>query len=172
MCFDAVRLNSSWGYGKQIEEENIGRKYIQNTTGKILVNICTYVTLYDILYIFYRILSTIIFYCIALYHITLQGVLTDVNLDYSIACLFFFAVELRIFRPPQGTRGFENLTAIDCSKCLPTCHNSRYALDYSYADDGNLYAKNCGGYLDVFYKDLSAIKYRQEMAFDFMDLVG
>lgn len=135
---------------------------------KILLNICAYVTLYDILYIFYSILRKTILHCIALY----QGVPTDVNLDYSIACLLFFAVELRIFRPPKGTRGFENLTAIDCSKCLPTCHNSRYALDYSYADDGNSYAKNCGGYLDVFYKDLSAIKYRQEMAFDFMDLVG
>lgn len=117
-------------------------------------------------------LSYITYIVTALYYIILKVVLTDVKLDYSTACLLFFAVELRIFRPPKGTRGFENLTAIDCSKCLPTCHNSRYALDYSYADDSNKYAKNCGGYLDVFYKDLSAIKYRQEMAFDFMDLVG
>jgi hypothetical protein len=89
-----------------------------------------------------------------------------------IACLLFCAVELRIFRPPTGTRGFENLTAIDCSNCLPTCHNSRYALDFSYDDDSNSYARNSGGYFDVFYKDLSAIKYRQQLAFDFMDLVG
>jgi hypothetical protein len=101
-----------------------------------------------------------------------QGAPTAVVQRHSLSCLLFFAVEIRIFRPPKGTRGFENLTAIDCSSCLPTCHNSRYALDYSYAEDSNMYAKNCGGYLDVFYKDLTAIKYRQQLAFDFMDLVG
>jgi hypothetical protein len=86
--------------------------------------------------------------------------------------LLFCAVELRTFRPPKGTRGFENVTSIDCSTCLPTCHSSRYALHYSYTDDDNPYAKDSGGYLDVFYKELSAIKYRQQLAFDFMDLVG
>ena len=114
-------------------------------------------------------------YFIALHYITLQAALTDVNLDHSIVCLLFCVDELRIFRPPNGTRGFEQLTAIDCidcSKCLPTCHSRRYARDYSYADDSNGHAKNGGGYLNVFYKDLSAIKYRQELAFDFMDLVG
>jgi len=39
-------------------------------TEKILVNICTYATLKDNIYILYRILGTIIFYCIALYHTT------------------------------------------------------------------------------------------------------
>jgi len=111
-------------------------------------------------------------YFIALHYIILQAALTDVNLDYSIVCLLFYAVELRIFRPPNGTRGFEQLTTIDCSECLPTCHSRRYALDYSYADDSNSDAKNSCGYLNVFYKDLGAIKFRQELAFDFMDLVG
>jgi len=111
-------------------------------------------------------------YFIALHYIILQAALTDVNLDHSIVCLLFCVDELRIFRPPKGMRGFEQLTTIDCSECLPTCHNRRYALDYSYADDSNRHAKNGGGYLNVFYKDLGAIKYRQELAFDFMDLVG
>jgi hypothetical protein len=82
------------------------------------------------------------------------------------------AVELRIFKPPNGVPGFENLTAIDCAKCLPTCHNSRYELQYFYDEDSNSYAKGSGGYLDVFYKELGAIKYRQQLAFDIMDLVG
>jgi hypothetical protein len=86
--------------------------------------------------------------------------------------LLFFADDLRIFRPPNGTRGFEDLRAIDCSQCLPTCHNSRYAIHYSYADDTAPAARSFGGYLDVFYKDLGAVKYRQEVAFDFMDLIG
>lgn len=115
-------------------------------------------------------LRTIILFRIVLYHTTRCTNRRQPN--HSIAYFLFFVVELRIFKPPKGTRGFENLTAIDCSKCLPTCHNNRYALDYSYADDSNLKAHNCGGYLDVFYKELSAIKYRQELAFDFMDLVG
>lgn len=112
-----------------------------------------------VLYITY-----IMLYCIALYSTRLQGVLT--------AVVLYSAVEIRVFRPPKGARGIEHLTAIDCSSCLPTCHNSRYALDYSYADDSNPNARNCGGYLDVFYKDLTAIKYRQQLAFDLMDLVG
>jgi hypothetical protein len=86
--------------------------------------------------------------------------------------VLFCAVQLRIFRPPKGARGFENVTAIDCANCLPTCHNSRYDLHYAYSDDGNSYAKDSGGYLDVFYKELSAVKYRQQLAFDIMDLVG
>jgi hypothetical protein len=86
--------------------------------------------------------------------------------------LLFRVGELRIFRPPNGTRGFEQLRAIDCSECLPTCHSRRFALDYSYADDSQSLSKNGGGYLSVFYKELGAIKYRQELAFDFMDLVG
>ncbi|KAJ4439332.1 hypothetical protein ANN_07454, partial [Periplaneta americana] len=87
-------------------------------------------------------------------------------------CLSNHNVELRIFKPPPGTRGFENLTAIDCSSCLPTCHSSRYSLDYSYADDANPEAKTSGAYLDVYYKQMAAIKYHQQLAFDFMDLVG
>jgi hypothetical protein len=61
---------------------------------------------------------------------------------------------------------------MDCAYCLPTCHDSRYEVHYGYSDDGNPYAKRCGGYLDVFYKELSAIKYHQQVAFDIMDLVG
>ena len=81
MCFDGVRLNSSRGYGNEIEEEIIGRKYIQSTIEKMLVNTCTYVTLYDILYIFYRILSAIIFYCIALWG-------TDRRQPWLFNCMF------------------------------------------------------------------------------------
>ena len=61
---------------------------------------------------------------------------------------------------------------MNCSECLPTCHNSRYAIDYSLVDDNDWFTKNSSGYLDVFYKDLTAVKYRQELAFDLMDLVG
>ena len=86
--------------------------------------------------------------------------------------MLFYAGELRIFRPPKGTPGFEGLTALDCSNCLPTCHNSRYAIDYSLVDDSHPYAKESSGYLDVFYKELSAVKFHQELAFDLMDLVG
>ncbi|PSN57595.1 hypothetical protein C0J52_00502 [Blattella germanica] len=88
---------------------------------------------------------------------------------------YFFSglsVELRIFRPPHGARGFEEVDAIDCGKCLPTCHNTLYSLDYSFTADGNPYASNQAAYLDVYYRDLGAIKYQQRLSFDFMDLVG
>ncbi|PNF23366.1 hypothetical protein B7P43_G13171, partial [Cryptotermes secundus] len=97
------------------------------------------------------------------------------NIARFCGCLpYFFSalIELRIIKPPKGAPGFENITAIDCADCLPTCHDNRYDIHYSYKDDGNPYAKGSGGYLDVFYKDVSAIKYRQQLAFDVMDLVG
>jgi hypothetical protein len=77
-----------------------------------------------------------------------------------------------MFIPPNGTRGSDGLTPIKCSKCLPTCHNSRYAIDYSLVDDSHWPTTESNVYLDVFYKELSAVKFRQELAFDLMDLVG
>jgi hypothetical protein len=92
--------------------------------------------------------------------------------NHSLVCLLFSAEQLRIVTPPKRGPGYENVSTIDCPECLPTCDSIQYDLKFSYTDTIHLYAANTGGYLEVSYKDLSAIKYRQQLAFDFMDLTG
>ncbi|KAJ4439333.1 hypothetical protein ANN_07455 [Periplaneta americana] len=60
----------------------------------------------------------------------------------------------------------------NCSNCLPTCHDSTYLMDYDTVPDSNSFTKDGSGHIDVFYKDLGAIKYRRERAFTFMQLIG
>ena len=68
--------------------------------------------------------------------------------------------------------GFDDLNGIDCSHCLPTCQDIRRSQDFIYSSENLPETNNYAIYLDIYYKETGAVKYSQQLAFDFMDLVG
>ena len=87
-----------------------------------------------------------------------------------------FSDYIRVFNPPNGghiLQGKYKTKVINCTECLPTCHESKYNVDYDPIPNNDWRAQMGGDiHLDVFYKDLGAIKYRRERAFTLMNLVG
>ncbi|KAJ9579994.1 hypothetical protein L9F63_004377, partial [Diploptera punctata] len=79
--------------------------------------------------------------------------------------------QLKINKPPMDILGYDDLDAIDCSHCIPTCQDIRRSQDYIDNPNNYLHSSNYGIYLDIYYKETGAVKYYQDLAFDFMDLV-
>ena len=82
---------------------------------------------------------------------------------------------MRAFNPPNGIHIYEpelESHLLNCSECLPTCHEVKFDINYDTIPDTNPYTKQGIAHLDVFYKDLGAIKYRREEAFSLMQLIG
>ncbi|GLH01456.1 Pickpocket protein 28 [Gryllus bimaculatus] len=99
----------------------------------------------------------------------------------QIACLSKHSADLRFYRPPERMRGVEGRLreriwqrlvdrGIDCSHCLPTCHDSTYDLEADVTTDNKLTSSNTT-YLDIFYKDLYAVKYGRELSFGETELL-
>nr|CAD7430192.1 unnamed protein product [Timema monikensis] len=82
------------------------------------------------------------------------------------------AEEIHSMSPPPGTPGFEaGMTSLNCSQCLPTCHETKYLVDVDMHEVKTPLRPGTGGYLDIYYKDLAAVKYRRDVAFGRMQLV-
>jgi hypothetical protein len=66
----------------------------------------------------------------------------------------------------------EERTPLQCSYCLPSCRETTYQVQSSF--DRDYHPSNVGakGYLDVYFKDLGAVKYQRQLAFDGMNLLG
>ncbi|PSN57569.1 hypothetical protein C0J52_00515 [Blattella germanica] len=80
---------------------------------------------------------------------------------------------MRAFNPPGKHDWLETRQDLflNCS-CLPTCHEASFQINYDQFPDTNPYSSEGSGHLDVFYKELGAIKYRRQLAFNFMNLLG
>jgi len=101
------------------------------------------------------------------------GLYRGFNLPYRTFVLL--AANLRVFNPPPG---YQNLNGeqvspvLNCSNCLPTCHDNTFLVDYDMVPDTDPTTKEGTGHIDVFYKEMGAIKYRRERAFTLMQLIG
>lgn len=84
---------------------------------------------------------------------------------------------MRFFRPPHGTvtRGFDESelsTSLNCSSCLPTCHESYFDIDIDITTDSQPLSVQYYGYLDLYYKFGGAVKYQRDVTFGWIDLLG
>lgn len=82
---------------------------------------------------------------------------------------------LRVFNPSPGYQKLyakQGLLVLDCSNCLPTCHDNTFLVDYDTVPDTDPTTKESTGHIDVFYNEMGAIKYRRERAFSLMQLIG
>lgn len=80
--------------------------------------------------------------------------------------------DLRFFKPQglgSSTNKFDD-GVLNCSSCLPTCHSYEYSMDLRYEPNRHLNVRD--GYIDVHYSDISAVKYRRELTFDTVHLIG
>jgi len=95
-------------------------------------------------------------------------------------------------KPPSGTPGFHpDETALDC-ECLPPCTETQYSVESNYIQTyfaipsgcrnflialafpfrSNLESKRGTGYVDVFFKQMGGVRYRNDVMFGWMDLLG
>lgn len=84
---------------------------------------------------------------------------------------------LKFYRPPNNTnmRGFaatETVSPLNCSRCLPTCHESYYDDDTDLTTDTQQRALENYGYLDLYYKYGGAVYYQRDVTFGWIDLLG
>lgn len=82
---------------------------------------------------------------------------------------------LRVYNPPPGyqnTHGKPGSQTINCSACLPTCHDNTFNVDYDTIPDTDPTTKESTGHIDVYYNEMGAVKYRRERAFTLMQLIG
>lgn len=84
--------------------------------------------------------------------------------------------ELVFFSPPSvNIRGFNDsdLTSLlNCSQCLPTCHETTYDTDAAFSEDTLPLAQESCGVLDIFYRNEGAVKYQRDVTFGWEDLLG
>lgn len=79
-----------------------------------------------------------------------------------------------MYNPPPG---YQNMNAkpgsqiLNCSACLPTCHDT-FNADYDVIPDTDPITKESTGHIDVYYNEIGAVKYRRERAFTLMQLIG
>lgn len=94
----------------------------------------------------------------------------------QLQCIAKHNSELRFYSPPIGNiRGFlltEMKSPLNCSQCLPTCHESVYDLDVDYSLDSLPLARNSYGSVDIFYRNEGAVKYERDVTFGWIDLLG
>lgn len=80
-----------------------------------------------------------------------------------------------MYNPPPG---YQNMNAkpgssiLNCSACLPTCHDNTFNVDYDMIPDTDPTTKESTGHIDVYYNEMGAVKYRRERAFTLMQLIG
>nr|XP_018906638.1 PREDICTED: pickpocket protein 19-like [Bemisia tabaci] len=96
----------------------------------------------------------------------------------QLKCIAAHNKALRLFSPPFGNiRGFsQNISSglsmpLNCSQCLPTCHESTYDVDTDFSRDTQPLAQKTDGYVDVFYKNEGAVKYQRDVTFGWSDLL-
>ncbi|KAK7862047.1 hypothetical protein R5R35_011472 [Gryllus longicercus] len=101
----------------------------------------------------------------------------------GVLCIGGEHVALRFFSPPgaplkAAAAAAEDGPALNCSQCLPSCSNSRYSVEvlswHQTVDEtsvANPQFNACDAYIDVHFKDLSAVLYRRDVAFDDMQLL-
>ncbi|VVC45398.1 Epithelial sodium channel [Cinara cedri] len=93
----------------------------------------------------------------------------------QLLCIAKHNSELRFFSPPIGNiRGFlltEMKSPLNCSQCLPTCHESVYDLDVDYSLDSLPLTRNSFGSVDIFYRNEGAVKYERDVTFGWIDLL-
>lgn len=84
--------------------------------------------------------------------------------------------ELRFFSPPSvEIRGFNdsNLASLlNCSQCLPTCHETIYDIDTAFSEDTSPLGQQSYGTIDIFYRNEGAVKYQRDVTFGWIDLLG
>jgi hypothetical protein len=94
----------------------------------------------------------------------------------QLLCIAQHNSELRFYSPPIGnTRGFlltERKSPMNCSECLPTCHESVYDLDMDYSLDSQPLTRSSYGSVDIFYRNEGAVKYERDVTFGWIDLLG
>ncbi|XP_026679152.1 uncharacterized protein LOC108252357 [Diaphorina citri] len=112
------------------------------------------------------------------FYLTNNTVLKDlatINMtDFMIKKTFSgFTGDLRFFSPPSSEiRGFdENESSLNCSQCLPTCHESIYDIDTDFTYDTSPLAQESYGVIDVFYRNEGAVKYQRDVTFGWIDLL-
>ncbi|XP_039276827.1 sodium channel protein Nach-like isoform X2 [Nilaparvata lugens] len=92
-----------------------------------------------------------------------------------LRCVAEHSVELRFFSPPTETlRGFEEqemFSPLNCSDCLPTCHENMYDVDNELIKDTMPMSQTSFGYLDIYYKNEGAVKYQRDVTFGWLDLL-
>uniref|UniRef100_A0A2S2QJY1 Sodium channel protein Nach n=1 Tax=Sipha flava TaxID=143950 RepID=A0A2S2QJY1_9HEMI len=93
----------------------------------------------------------------------------------QLLCIAQHNSELRFYSPPIGnTRGFlltERKSPMNCSECLPTCHESVYDLDMDYSLDSQPLTRSSYGSVDIFYRNEGAVKYERDVTFGWIDLL-
>ncbi|XP_050436611.1 sodium channel protein Nach-like [Adelges cooleyi] len=93
----------------------------------------------------------------------------------QLMCIARHNSELRFFSPPVGNiRGFmqvEMLSPLNCSQCLPTCHESVYDIDVDYSLDSHPLTRDSYGAVDIFYRNEGAVKYQRDVTFGWIDLL-
>lgn len=86
------------------------------------------------------------------------------------------SVELRFFSPPsdilRGFEGTEMFSPLNCTDCLPTCHENMYDVDSDLVSDSMPMSQSSFGYLDIYYKNEGAVKYQRDVTFGWVDLLG
>ncbi|KAI5713279.1 hypothetical protein M8J76_006923 [Diaphorina citri] len=91
----------------------------------------------------------------------------------QLECIAKYNRDLRFFSPPSSEiRGFdENESSLNCSQCLPTCHESIYDIDTDFTYDTSPLAQESYGVIDVFYRNEGAVKYQRDVTFGWIDLL-
>ncbi|XP_015374464.1 PREDICTED: degenerin del-1-like [Diuraphis noxia] len=60
---------------------------------------------------------------------------------------------------------------LNCSQCLPTCHESVFDLDMDYSLDSLPLTRRSYGSVDIFYRNEGAVKYERDVTFGWIDLL-
>ncbi|XP_054266848.1 sodium channel protein Nach-like [Macrosteles quadrilineatus] len=94
----------------------------------------------------------------------------------QLLCIANHGSNLKFYRPPNNTnmRGFaatETVSPLNCSRCLPTCHESYYDDDTDLTTDTQQRALENYGYLDLYYKYGGAVYYQRDVTFGWIDLL-
>ncbi|XP_065331804.1 pickpocket protein 19-like isoform X3 [Cloeon dipterum] len=89
----------------------------------------------------------------------------------DLECLSMNNAATRSNKPPNGTPGFHpEESALDC-ECMPPCTATQYSVESNYIQTGNLESKRGKGYVDVFFKQMGGVRYRNDVMFGWMDLL-
>lgn len=85
--------------------------------------------------------------------------------------------DVKFYRPPpdqdlKGFDEFETIRALNCTRCLPTCHESYFDDDSDLTMDTQQRALETFGYLDLYYKYGGAVYYQRDVTFGWVDLLG
>nr|CAD7416066.1 unnamed protein product [Timema poppensis] len=86
-------------------------------------------------------------------------------------CIAANAANLRTSSPPANTPGFRWEATLNCSECLPTCHETVYNMDTLTSKDPMGVNTPADCYLDIYYKDAGFVKYWTSISFGSQELL-